>query len=108
MGELTHQQIGLWVACLVSFVIALGALLTAYRALTKNFVTRPELKSEMLVMEKAIEKEIEVTRHLLRNEMNASFIRLEGKLEILHDGQSSQRESLARIEGVLSLPKTKM
>jgi hypothetical protein len=103
MDNLNHEQMGLWIASLVTFVTSVLALLAVYRVLTKNFVTRPELKIELLDLERKIEKEISDTRHLLRNEMNISFVKMENKLETIGDNQMAQRTSLARIEAILEV-----
>lgn len=103
MDNLTHGQLGLWIACLITFTTSMLALMATYRTLTRQFVTKPELKTELLELERKIEKEISDTRHLLRNEMNINFVKMENKLEGITDNQVSQRESLARIEAVLEI-----
>lgn len=106
MGDVSPGQFGLWIACSVTFIIAVSAFITAYRLLTKNFVTNDQLKIVILEVERRIEKSIETTRHALREEVNASFLNVTNKIEELAAQHSDSRASLARIEGALSIPST--
>lgn len=96
-------QFGFWVAQAITFVIAVSAFITAYRLLTKNFVTNDQLKVVILEVERRIEKSIELTRHALREEVNGCFLKITDKVEELGSHHSELKSSLARIEGALSI-----
>jgi phage baseplate assembly protein W len=52
-------------------------------------------------MESGIERQIETTRHALRNEVNSAFVRLENKVELISEKQATTGEAIARIETIL-------
>ena len=105
MEHITPGIFGLWIFCTVAFITSVTAFVTAYRLLTKNFVTHEFLKSEMLQLEQRISKDIENSRHILRGEMQSIALMLGNKLDGLQETNSRLRESMARVEGHMGLSK---
>ncbi len=103
MQQVQPLQFGFWIVQAITFIIAVSAFLTAYRLLTKNFVTNDQLKVVILEVERRIERSIELTRHALREEVNASFLKVTNKIEQLVENHGELKSSLARIEGALSI-----
>ncbi len=105
MENVTPGIFGLWIFCTVAFITSVTAFVTAYRLLTKNFVTHEFLKSEMLQLEQRLDKAIENSRHILRGEMQSIALVLGNKLDMVQEQNSRIRESMARIEGNMGIAK---
>lgn len=103
MDHISPGIFGLWIFCTVAFITSVTAFVTAYRLLTKNFVTHEFLKSEMLLMEQRIDKAIESSRHILRGEIQSVGLNMGNKVDLVQEQNSRIRECMARIEGHMGL-----
>ena len=101
MTQLTSEQLGLWIGGLVAVAACVTVIVTAFRAMTRNFVSKDELTAALLNLKDGIKVELDTTRHTLRNEMQAGFLKWEVKQDSIVQNQAALRESMARIEAIL-------
>ena len=91
----------MWIGGLAAFLTFALLILAMFRAVTRNFVSKEELKTELLTLKDGIKTELDGTRHTLRNEMQSGFMKWDLKIDTVTAGQASLRESMARIEAIL-------
>lgn len=101
MPQPDYNQLGLWIACLVSVVGSVTALVFAYRTFTKEFVTKLELETELVKLKLAFKDELKTTRHDMNESINSAKLQLEVKIEAISAALTENARILGRIEGLL-------
>lgn len=96
------QLLATTLGVLFTLAIVSGVVIKAKKDLTENLVTKQELDLEILRLKESLSKDLQTTRHQIRNEINSVTLNLENKIDAGHAEQTKIGEAVARIEGAVS------